>query len=250
VAVIRLAYSEGVRGVLDEARDSVRLQYELRQLLPRSERKELLSRITRVGRNVESPHNETHVLTFVVECLKRREVPGVLVEAGCYKGASTAKFSIAAAMLGKQLVVFDSFQGLPRNDEAHRESILGHSIEGWFDEGNFAGSLDEVRSAVETYGEIGVCEFVPGWFEETMPHFDRPVAAGYLDVDLASSTRTCLKHLYPLVPPGGALVSQDGDFPLVVAVFGDRAFWEQEVGTSMPVVEGLGERKMLVLERR
>lgn len=218
--------------------------------MPPRERKQLLSRFKRISRDVESPHDESHVLTFVVQCLRRREVPGVLVEAGCFKGSSTAKFSIVASMLGKQLVVFDSFQGLPPNDEAHTESILGHSIEGWFDQGNFRGTLDEVRAAIETYGEIEACELVPGWFEDTMPSFDRPIAAGYLDVDLASSTRTCLKHLYPLVSPGGALVSQDGDFPLVLEVFEDRSFWENEVGCPMPEIDGLGQRKMLVIERR
>jgi O-methyltransferase len=235
------------RQLLTEMIDFARLQTELAQVLPDAEeRKRLLAQIRRVRANVECPHNESHVLSFIVELFRLKpEVPGVIVEAGCFKGGSTAKLSLAASMLGRDLVVFDSFEGLPPNEEPHDSSLLGHSIKGWFDPGKFAGALDEVRHNVETYGDIGPVRFVKGWFDETMPGFDEPICAAYLDVDLAASTRTCLKYLYPRMASGGVLMSQDGDFPLVVDVFRDRDFWEQEVGEPMPVVEGLGTKKIL-----
>ena len=181
-------------------------------------------------------------MSFVVSCVRRRGVEGTIVEAGCFKGGSTAKLSLVASILGKQLFAFDSFAGLPENTESHEASILGHSIEGWFDEGNFRGTLDEVQSNIRTYGDIAACTFVRGWFEDTMPLFDSPIAAAYLDVNSASSTRTCLKYLYPLLSPGGVLVSQDGDFPLVIDVFSDTSFWEEELGVDMPNVGGLARR--------
>ena len=234
------------RQLLSEMVEVARLQAELAQLFPDSAaRKSLLERIRRVRENVECPHNESHVLSFIVELFRLRQVEGVIVEAGCYKGGSTAKVSMAASILGRELVVFDSFQGLPRNAEPHDSSLLGHSIKGWFDEGKFSGALDEVRSNVARYGDIRPCRFIKGWFDDTMPQFDEPICAAYLDVDLASSTRTCLKYLYPRLSPGGVLMSQDGDFPLVVDVFKDRDFWEHEVGEPMPVVEGLGQKKVL-----
>ncbi len=49
-----------------------------------------------------------------------------------------------------------------------------------------------------------------------MPCFEQPVLGAYIDVDLASSTIACLKYLYPRLVPGGVIVSQDGDFPLVI----------------------------------
>ncbi len=179
--------------------------------------------------NVPCPHNESHVLRFIVELLKLSQATeGVVVEAGCFRGGSTAKLSIAASVARRDLVVFDSFQGLPANDEHHEKSILGHSIEGWFVEGEFAGRLDEVRDNVRRYGVYERCRFIAGWFEDTMPAFNVPVAAAYLDVDLASSTRTCLKHLYPHLAPGGFLLSQDGDFPLVIDALRDDEFWERK----------------------
>lgn len=235
------------RELLAEMMEVSRLENELAELYPHSaERKALLARIKHIRANVDCPHNESHVLSFIVELFRlSEEVEGVVVEAGCYKGGSSAKISLAAAALDRQLVVFDSFEGLPPNNEPHKSSLLGHSIEGWFDEGKFAGALDEVRANVERYGDISRCRFVKGWFEDTMPPFAEPICAAYLDVDLASSTRTCLKYLYPRLSPGGVLMSQDGDFPLVVDVFQDRDFWEREVGWPMPAVEGLGTRKIL-----
>jgi O-methyltransferase len=52
--------------------------------------------------------------------------PGVIVEAGCYKGGSTAKFSLMAEKVNRDLVVFDSFQGIPENAEPHEKDMFGN----------------------------------------------------------------------------------------------------------------------------
>jgi O-methyltransferase len=52
--------------------------------------------------------------------------PGVVVEPGCYKGSSTAKFSLIARKAGRDLVVFDSFQGIPDNAEPHEKDMYGN----------------------------------------------------------------------------------------------------------------------------
>jgi hypothetical protein len=82
-----------------------------------------------------------------------------------------------------------------------------------------------------------------------MPKFNEPVAAAYLDVDLAASTRTCLKYLYPLLEKGGSLYSQDGHLPLVISVFDDADFWLNEVGFEKPPIYGLGEKKLIKIVR-
>lgn len=68
----------------------------------------------------------------------------------------------------------------------------------------------EVQQHVSRYGEIEVCQFAKGWFADTMPEVREPVVAGFIDVDLASSTRTCLEHLYPRLVPGGVLFHMTG----------------------------------------
>ena len=100
-------------------------------------------------------------------------------------------------MLGRKLIVFDSFKGLPQNCEDHTLSVQGHSIEGWFTEGAFSAPLDAVMNNIKTYREIGIDRFFPGWFENAMPNLTSPVLGGFLKFDLASSTKTCLKYLFP-----------------------------------------------------
>jgi O-methyltransferase len=234
---------------LTEFREQVRLQFRLEQLMGRREARTLLRRFREISRRVESPHNGSHVLAFAVACCQRRDLPGVLVEAGCFKGSSTAKFSLVAELIGKKLVVFDSFQGLPRNVEPHDRTINGRSIAGWFDGGNFRGTLDEVRENLARYGSLDACELIQGWFEDTVSSFGQPVSAAYLDVDLASSTRTCLRHLFPLLVDGGSILSQDGDFPLVIDVLGSDRFWRDEVGCEPPEMEGLGTSKVITIHR-
>jgi len=235
------------RETLPELFRNVELQRRLAGLMPSTaERQKLLRRFREVSKNVSCPHNESHILSFVVELLSLPDkLPGCIVEAGAYKGGSTAKISLVAEKLKRTFYVFDSFEGLPANDEQHDTSILGHSVEGWFRQGAFRGELEEVRTNVQKYGAIEPCHFVRGWFDATMPGFNEDIAAAYLDVDLASSTRTCLKYLYRRIVPGGVLISQDGDFPLVIEVFKDAKFWYDEVGCERPFVEGLGKRKML-----
>jgi O-methyltransferase len=197
-----------------------------------------------ISLRVECPHTQQEVLSYAQAILSiPRDVEGVVVEAGCFKGGSTAKFSRAAELAGRELIVFDSFQGIPANEEPHKETIFGQRAR--FEEGSYCGPLDEVQKNVTKYGKIECCRFIQGWFDETMPHFHESVAAAYVDVDLASSTRTCLKYLFPLLRPGGELFSQDGHLPLVIDVIDDDAFWEKEVGCPKPQIIGLNTSKLV-----
>ena len=204
----------------------------------------LVYRLYVISYAIHCAHTQEEVLSF---CRAILTVPpdaeGCVVEAGAYMGGSTAKFSIAARLANRELVVFDSFDGIPEHDEPHDRNIFGGAAS--FPKGSYRGTLDEVKANVARYGEIDVCSFVQGWFDETMPSFSGPIAAIYLDVDLAESTGVCLRHLYPLLAPGGVLYSQDGHLPLVIEVFGSNSFWQREVGCARPHVEGLGTRKLI-----
>jgi O-methyltransferase len=195
-----------------------------------------------------SPHTTEEMLTFIREILTLpADCDGCIVEAGSYKGSSSAKFSLAARLAGRRLVICDSFQGLPASDEVHGMSIEDRPV--FFHEGEFAGSLEEVRSNIAQYGALEVCDFVEGWFDTSLVGWDRPIAAIYIDIDLAASTRICLKHLYPWMVPGAALYSQDGHLPLVLAVFEDCAFWNSEFGIDPPAVEGIWKKKLIKITK-
>jgi O-methyltransferase len=195
-----------------------------------------------ISERLDCPHSQAEVLACI-DSILRIEGEGSIVETGCYKGGSTAKLSLAAKIRNRPLFVFDSFEGIPPNDEPHERDIFG--ARAGFAAGDYKGSLSEVQSNLSKYGRLDACVLVKGWFENTLPAFHRPVAVAYIDVDLASSTRTCLKYLYPLLIPGGVLLSQDGHLPLVLDVFRDEQFWRGEVHCEMPRIEGLGTSKLL-----
>jgi O-methyltransferase len=213
-----------------------------------AERKEIIDSVKRIHSNVECPHLHAELLPIISAILALPSGgEGVIVEAGSFRGGSASKLSHACAMRRRKLVIFDSFEGIPENDEKHERNIYGGHAR--FDKGDWAGSLDLVQSNIRKYGRIDVCEFVKGWFEDTMPKFDRHIAIAYIDVDLASSTRTCLKYLFPRLLPGGRIYSQDGHLPLVIDVLKDELFWTAEVGVKKPRMDGLGSKKLVTIYR-
>lgn len=209
----------------------------------RQQKSEFIDTIHQISFELESPHTQYEILAFAEAILNTDDCDGVVVEAGCFKGSSTAKFSIAAEIAEKSLVVFDSFLGLPDSDENHSKNIFGGPAN--FYEGAYQGSRAEVEANVRKHGRITQCEFVEGWFEDTMPHFTTPILAAYIDVDLVSSTRTCVKHLYPLLVPGARLYSQDGHLPLIIELLEDESFWREELGIKPPTINGLGSEKLV-----
>ena len=208
------------------------------------QRRALIGDLYRISNGIKCAHEQHEMLSVIHDILLMdlRGVRGCVVEAGCYKGGSTAKFSLAARQVGRKLFVFDSFEGIPDNEEKHKNNIFGEPV--FFPGGSYYGALEEVMANVKNWGAIDVCRFIKGYFEESLPHFTKPIGVVYLDVDLASSTRTCLKYLYPLLMPGGVLYSQDGHLPLVLEVFDDDQLWA-ELGYQKPVIEGFRKKKLL-----
>lgn len=213
--------------------------------LPRLERVRLLQRMVETTNAVRCYHTQAEILAVVDAIFERAGRPGfTVIEAGAGKGASTAKLSLATARAGGRLIVFDSFRGLPKNDEKHTR-LDGSPVT--FFGGAFPGRLPAVQRVVERFGAPSVCEYRKGWFEETMPGFAEPFDVALLDVDLLASTRTCLKHLFPRLRAGGVVFTQDGHLRAIVELLQSERFWRDEVGVPPPRIDGLGERKMLAV---
>ena len=194
--------------------------------------------------HVRGYHTLAEMLTVARAILRLAGRPNLtVVEAGAGLGGSTAKLSLAVAAAGGRLLVFDSFRGIPPNDEVHR-NLDGRRVV--FRTGAFAGRLAAVRRAVHNFGAPEVCEFHKGWFADTLQGFRTQIDVVLMDVDLLASTRTCLAALYPNLRPGGALFSQDGHLQATVELFEDDAFWAG-LGVARPIVPGLGRDKLLVV---
>src|SRR5262249_56809180 len=106
--------------------------------------------------------------------------------AGRCKGGSPRMATLGTRLGGGRRVVFDSFRGIPPNDEVHR-NLWGRPVV--FRAGAFRGRLPAVRRTVARFGAPEVCDFRKGWFADTLPALETPIDVGLLDVDLLSSTR-------------------------------------------------------------
>ena len=197
---------------------------------------------------IDCPHTEHELLSIASAILDLDPAtPGMIVEAGSFHGGSTAKLSLVAKLANRRFAVFDSFQGMPENREAHGKSIYGR--EHHFPKGSHAVGMEEVQNNVRKYGDITRTEFHKGFFSETMPRFKSPVAAACINVDLAQSTKDCLRYLYPLAAHGGVLFSQDAHFPWIIELLRDDAFWKNEIGIPKPNIEGLGRLKFVAIRK-
>lgn len=106
---------------------------------------------------------------------------GDVLEFGCYKGFSSACLSHACAALGKELHIFDSFQGLPLSESRA------------YQQGMFAADFKEVRNNLAAYGRLDVVQFHPGFFTESVGQYEGTPLLLWMDVDLETSARSVMR---------------------------------------------------------
>ena len=160
-------------------------------------------------------------------------VPGAVVECGTWKGGSAVNLSLVCDIVGRKLLIYDSFQGLPAGVPGDREAPN-------YQKGDFRGTLDEVRSNLRRYGAIGCCEFVEGWFDDTLPSLEAPVLLAFLDVDLEASLETCVRHIWPnLVETGYVFIDEFVSLDYCALFYSER-FWNANFNRTPPGLVGAG----------
>lgn len=149
------------------------------------------------GSAVQSSGLEMLAIGHHLLVLDSHGVPGDVLEFGCFKGFSTSMLTAAGHELGRHLHVFDSFAGLPPSDTTY------------YQPGDFAGSLDEVRRNVDEFGHLASATFHPGFFADSVPLWARvPAACLWMDVDLATSARDALQ-VFECLDRRGVLFSHE-----------------------------------------
>ena len=199
-------------------------------------RQELCKRFELINRNMpqhldrlHSPPCGYHIAEGL---LFTKNVEGPIVECGCFKGAMTAKMSILCKAMGKELYVFDSFQGLPHDE------LFNDGINKWR-KTQFSCPRNEVEAAVRKYGEIEVCHFVEGFFENTLQDYDLKPSMVFIDVDLTTSMRTCTEHFWPRLV-GPRFYSHEARIKEYVEALLDRQWWNDKFGRDPPPHVGCG----------
>jgi len=202
-------------------------------------RKELARRFRVIHRRVHCAHQEAEML-ILAEAILKLEVPGPIVELGCFKGGSTAKLSLVAKATGRELHVFDSFEGLPSPDgkDVRHDYVSGKVKQ--YAQGEYLGTLDEVKGNIAKWGEVGVCQFIKGFYSETLPKTTVSPAFVFMDVDLIDSGRTCIQALWPRLVPGGAYYTHEAGMATFLEGLLDSEWWHATLGCCPPLLIGAG----------
>ena len=207
-----------------------------------SEKVVLAGKMLRNNRQIRTGSTFLEHLVMATKILNvPADVDGGIVECGCYKGGSTANLSLVASLCGRRLDVFDSFEGMPEpttGDEAH--TLVASEQVHTYEAGSWRATLEEARENVSKYGDGSVCHFHVGYFEETLPEFDREYAAAFLDVGLRESAETCLENLWPLLNDGCYLFTHEAKHMEIASLFFDGDWWRATLDREPPGLVGAG----------
>jgi Macrocin-O-methyltransferase (TylF) len=161
------------------------------------------------------------------------EILGDIVECGTWKGGTAANLSLVCKIVGRKLVICDSFKGLP-------EGKIGDRMAGGYSKGDYAGSLGEVKRNIEQYGSIQCCEFLEGWFNDTLPNLKRSIVLAFVDVDLEDSLDTCIRYIWSKLTDNGYIFIDECLDIDYVALFYSERWWQQHFNRTPPGLIGAG----------
>lgn len=126
---------------------------------------------------------------------------GDFMEAGVFQGGTAKMLRILAERTGKSLDLFDSFEGMEVADARLDRHVSG----------DFADtSIEAVQKVV---GAADFVRFHKGWVPHTFKGLeDRKFCFAHIDLDLYQGVRDSLEFLYPRMPQGGVIISDDYGF--------------------------------------
>lgn len=161
------------------------------------------------------------------------EVEGVILECGTWKGGSAANLSLVCKMTGRKLLIYDSFEGLPEKEEGDREA-------GNYKTGDYRGTLEEVKKNIRRYGAIDSCEFIKGWFKDTLPTLRQPVLFAFLDVDYEASLDTCVRYIWNNLTEKGYIFIDEYVGLDYCSIFYSERYWKKYFNRTPPGLIGAG----------
>lgn len=175
-------------------------------------------------------------------------IKGDVIECGCFKGGSSANLSLVCSLVNRKIVICDSFEGLPDPDESDKCHYSEHSSRyDKYKKCQYKGVLEEVKENITKYGSVDVCEFIPGYFENSLPNLTKNFVFVFLDVDLYNSLKTCLINIWPRLQKGCKLFSHEAQDLTFISLFFNEGWWQKNIKSSPPGFIGAGTGLPLVL---
>lgn len=160
-------------------------------------------------------------LCAAVNYLIRNNIEGDFVECGVWKGGSTMAAIdtlIKAGDISREIYLYDTFEGMSEPTE-YDKAFTGLTADEMLKAGDKQAdasnwcysSLEEVKKNINSlkYSASRI-HYVKGKVEDTIPQTaPQKIALLRLDTDWYESTAHELKHLYPLLVPGGIIIIDD-----------------------------------------
>jgi len=179
-----------------------------------------------------------HMATVIFNISKKQK--GDVIECGCWKGGSSAILSLICKEVGRKLIIADSFEGIPEDDDKHGHFYTHLSVLGYYEQGMYGGSMEEVKNNIGQYGKIKVCQFVKGFYKDSLKKFKKPLVFAFLDVDLRSSLEDSVKYIWSNLSDGSFIYTDDSCDMDVVKFWFDENWWKKNLKQKAPGYVGSG----------
>lgn len=147
---------------------------------------------------------ELAIILRELERVLMADVPGDVVEFGCYVGTTSVPLGKRLAATDRTLYVYDSFEGLP--DKTHEdESPAGTQ----FIRGELLATKKQlIRNFTQAHVPLPV--ITKGWFADVTPEqIPARIAFAYLDGDYYRSVLDPLRLIWPRLAPGAIILVDD-----------------------------------------
>jgi hypothetical protein len=157
-----------------------------------------------------------------------REVPGVVLECGTYRGASALLLAVLARLCGlkKVTVLLDTFTGIPDTCLYDPSRTVGEFRPP-------ADQVETIRSQAALLGVADRVEILPGRFDETLPQLlarnPTQLSFVHIDANTFSGTWDACRCAIPAISPGGIVCFDDYNG---MCDLGARLAIDQYLGTT------------------
>lgn len=149
-------------------------------------------------------------IQLVIENVVKKKIYGDFVECGVWRGGASIYARAVFNVLGerqRQVHLFDSYGGLPRNSTKHDEAF-------WSSMSYISVTYDEVQRHLQASGLFGnTMKMHAGFFNSSLMKWNRTIkrsiAVLRMDGDMFESTMDILFNLWQFVPKGGYIIVDD-----------------------------------------
>ena len=164
-----------------------------------------------------------------------------IVECGCFQGASSVALSIFAKIVDRKLIIYDSFQGLPIDEDKIDNRNYPHlKLTGKYTEGMYKATKKDVENNLKIFGEYENVILREGFFNNSLKNHSEKIDLLFLDVDLVGSTKDCVKYLWKYLIDNGYIFTDDACDIDVVSIWFDNKWWRENLDCDAPGYIGSG----------